>query len=128
MGGNGGRDSDGRLSLPRARATDEPYSAYLLSDRYGETLPFLVFRLKDGRRVAKAYHWLGEAEYGPDLGVRLTFPDAEFVVRGRNLLGLFMAVCGHSVRLVWEADRATGLLVPEADPLVEAVERHPIGR
>ena len=45
MGDGGDRDSDGRLSLPRTRAADEPYSAYFLNDYYGESIPFLVFRL-----------------------------------------------------------------------------------
>lgn len=123
-----GDKPDGSLSLPRAGGDGERYAAYLLSEYFGEAIPFLVFRLKDGRRVAKAYHWLAEVEYRPDEGVWLAFPDAQFLVRGRNLLGLFMAVCGQAARLVWEADRATALLVPDGDPLVEAIERFPARR
>ena len=118
------KDPVGRLHLPPTPAVgEEGYSAYLLGEYFGEAIPSLVFRLKDGSRVAKAYHWLGEVEYLPGLGVRLVFPDGVFTIRGRNLLGLFTAVSQHAVRLVWEADRATAFLVPESDPLVEAVER-----
>ena len=124
----GVRDPDGALALPRTEAADGPYSAYVGGGFHGETIPFLVFRRKDGRRVAKAYHWLAEVEYDPSGGVVLTFPDSAFTVRGRNLLGLFEAVCRHEVRVVREADRATALLVPEGEPLVEAIERHRIDR
>jgi hypothetical protein len=116
---------DGVGLPPTPSFGDESYSAYLFGEYYGEAIPALVFRLKDGSRVAKAYHWLGEVEYLPGLGVRLTFADAVFTVRGRNLLGLFTAVSQHAVRLVWEADRSTSFLVPESEPLVEAVERTP---
>ena len=120
------KDAGGRLQLPPTPgAGEEAYSAYLLGEYYGEAIPNLVFRRKDGSRVAKAYHWLSEVEYLPGLGVRLVYPDGVFTVRGRNLLGLFTAVSQHAVRLVWEADRATCFQVPESAPLVEAVERTP---
>jgi len=120
------KDAGGRLQLPPMPVVgEEGYSAYLLGEYYGEAIPNLVFRLKDGSRVAKAYHWLGEVEYLPGFGVRLVFPDGVVTIRGRNLLGMFTAVSQHAVRVVWEADRATSFLVPESEPLVEAIERTP---
>lgn len=109
-------DSDGRLP-----SLLELYSAFQVAEE-GEVLVALVLRRKDGSRVAKPYHWLSEAEYLPNLGVRLVYPSGTFTVSGRNLLGLFSSLSTHSVRQIWEADRATALLAPEDAPVVEAID------
>jgi hypothetical protein len=119
------RDATRRLHLPNATSsdTDDVYQAFDLPAYYGEVIPNLVFRFKDGTRIAKAYHWLGEVVYEPGLGIRLVYADAVFTIRGRNLSGLFTVVSEHGVKLIREADRAASFLVPENQPLVEAIER-----
>ena len=101
----------------------DTYAAYQLGAYYGEVIPNLVFRFKDGTRIAKAYHWPGEVTYEPGFGLRLVYADAVFTIRGRNLLEMFVVISNHSVKQIWEADRATAFLVPETDALVEAIER-----
>jgi len=119
------RDPSRRLKLPTATPAedDETYRAFELPAYYGEAIPNLVFRFKDGTRIAKAYHWLGEVVYDPGLGIRLVYADAVFTIRGRNLSGLFTVVSEHGAKLIREADRAATFLVPEHQPLVEAIER-----
>lgn len=119
------RDTTCQLHLPSATPADEDdsYRAFDLPAYYGEVIPNLVFRFKDGTRIAKAYHWLGEVVYEPGLGIRLVYADAVFTIRGRNLSGLFTVVSEHGAKLIREADRAAGFLVPEHQPLVEAIER-----
>lgn len=115
-------DSTAARLPPHPDGGGEPYAAFTLEDDARDVLPTLVLRRRDGSRVAKPYHWLSEAEYLPDGGVRLVYPDGTFTVRGRNLLPLFTALSRHAVREIWEADRATALLVPEGDPLVEGID------
>jgi hypothetical protein len=113
-----------RLQMPTATPTEpDSYLAFELPAYYGEVIPNLVFRFKDGTRIAKAYHWLGEVNYEPGLGLRLVYSDAVFTIRGRNLLELFHLVSAHNAKVVREADRAASFLVAENQPLVEAIER-----
>lgn len=115
----------GPLLLPPPDAGVEPYAAYGTAALYGEEVPCLVLRFRDGRRVAASYYWLRTAEYRPGEGVRLAFADGEYLLRGRNLLGLFEAVSERRARWVWEADRAAEFQCDEADPVVTGVEFAP---
>ena len=123
-------DPAGRLRLPALEPDPEPsvYQAFGGAAHFDALIPCLEFRLKGGGRLAKPYHWLGEVEYDPSAGLVLTFTDATIHVRGRNLAGLFTAVCEQQTRWVQEADRATVMRVADAEPVVEEVERRPFRR
>jgi hypothetical protein len=121
------RDTNPGLRLPTASAegplAPESYTAFKLGDYYGEPIPNLVFRLRDGSRVAKAYHWLGEVTYHPSDGIGLVFPDAVFTLRGRNLLPVFTVVVAHAAAWVWEADRADVFLGGVDAVVIEEIVR-----
>lgn len=123
-------DPAGRLRLPALEPELESavYQAFGGATHFDALIPCLEFRLKGGGRVAKPYHWLGEVEYDPAGGLVLTFTDGVVHVRGRNLAGLFTAVCDQQARWVQEADRATAMGVPDGEAVVEAVERRPSRR
>ncbi len=102
------------------------YRAFGGSDYFDALIPCLVFRLKDGTRIAKPYHWLGEVEWDPSVGIRLVYTDATLLLGGRNLESLFTAISDQTVRWILEADRPASLTVPECEPLVESVRRDPL--
>jgi len=119
------RDSARRLHMPSVIPVeeDDSYRAFELPAYFGEVIPNLVYRFKDGTQIAKAYHWLGEVVYEPGLGIRLVYADAVFTIRGRNLSELFKVISEHGVKRIREADRAASFQVPENEPLIEAIER-----
>jgi hypothetical protein len=116
------------IRLPRSETSGgalAEYSAFGLEEYFGEVLPTLSFRLKDGRQFAKPYHRLDEVSFDPSHGVGLEYPDVAITLRGRNLAPLYVLICAYKVRWVQEAGRALTLLVPESETVVEAITRGP---
>ncbi len=115
---------DERIRLPANPADDAPdsYSAFGLSNYYGEVLTMLRLRFRDGTWRALPYYGLCSMAYDPALGIELVFSSTAVRLRGRNLFPLFTQIGDQSVRWVWEADRADTLLVPESITVIERIE------
>ena len=116
--------SDGRLQLPGNPVADAPdcYSAFGLSNYYGEVLTMLRLRFHDGTWRALPYYGLASMAYDPALGIELVFSVTTVRLRGRNLFPLFTTLGDQSVRWVWEADRANSLRTPETNTVIDRIE------
>ena len=116
--------SEGRLQLPGNPVADAPdsYSAYGLSNYYGEVLTMLRLRFHDGTWRALPYYGLASMAYDPALGIELVFSITTVRLRGRNLFPLFTTIGDQSVRWVWEADRANSLRTLETNTVIDRIE------
>lgn len=104
-------------------AAPSDYQAFEETQTFGEFPAMLEFRFRTGNRLALPYHWLGQAEFNPSLGITLDFSTgASVAIRGRNLSELFAAVTLHQVRWIREVDQPTAKLWPENLPLVESMQ------
>ncbi|MFO0847166.1 MAG: hypothetical protein U0871_01215 [Gemmataceae bacterium] len=108
-------------SGPHAICTDG-YVAFATADRYGEVIPMLRLRFRDGSWRAYPYLELTTAAYDPALGIELEFEAARVCLRGRHLLPLFALLADHAIRWCWEADRAAWLSAPDHEPAIERIE------
>ena len=115
---------EGRLQMPSNPIADAPdiYSAFGVSSYYGEVLTMLRLRFHDGTWRAQPYYGLASMAYDPALGIELVFTTTTVMLRGRNLFPLFTLIGDHSVRWVWEADRANSLQAAEANPVIDRIE------
>ena len=113
-----------RIQLPANPAEDAPdsYSAFGLSNYYGEVLTMLRLRYHDGTWRALPYYGLYSILYDPALGIELVFSNTTVRLRGRNLVPLFTQIGDQSVRWVWEADRANSLRTLEANTVIDRIE------
>lgn len=116
--------AENRLTPPVQPTPDAPgsYSAYGLSTYYGEVIGMLRLRFQDDTWRALPYYGLSSMSYEPALGIELSFAATLVRLRGRNLFPLFNLIGDHSVRWVWEADRAAYLQTPEAHSVIERIE------
>ena len=116
--------SEGRLQLPGNSLVDSPdsYSAFGLSNYYGEVLTMLRLRFHDDTWRALPYYGLASMSYDPALGIELVFSTTTVRLRGRNLFPLFTMIGDQSVRWVWEADRANSLRTPETNTVIDRIE------
>ncbi len=112
------------LRLPVHPHTDCPddYSAFGMSQYYGEIISMLRFRFQDDTWRCLPYYSLLSLNFDPNLGIELTFPNAHVSIRGRNLFDLFSKIGDHGVRWVWEASRAEYLQADESAPVIESIE------
>lgn len=97
------------------------YQPYGTEDYFGEDFRTLTFRLKDGRQFAKPYLWLGEISFDPAIGITLEYSDKVVSLAGRHLAQLYRHLCDYKVHWIQEADRPTGLLIPEHATVVETI-------
>lgn len=113
-----------RLQLPMNTVADAPeaYSAFGLSNYYGEVLTMLRLRFHDDTWRALPYYGLASMSYDPALGIELVFSSTTVRLQGRNLFPLFTMIGDQSVRWVWEADRANSLQTPESMAVVDRIE------
>ena len=116
--------SEGRLQLPVNPVADAPdsYSAFGLSNYYGEVLTMLRLRFHDDTWRALPYYGLASMSYDPALGIELIFSITTVRLRGRNLFPLFTMIGDQSVRWVWEADRVNSLRTPETNTVIDRIE------
>lgn len=116
--------SEGPLQLPMNPVADAPdsYSAFGLSNYYGEVLTMLRLRFHDDTWRALPYYGLTSMSYDPALGIELVFSSTTVRLRGRNLFPLFTMIGDQSVRWVWEADRANSLQSAESMAVVDRIE------
>ena len=115
---------DDRLQLPVNPVADAPdaYSAFGLSNYYGEVLTMLRLRFHDDTWRALPYYGLAAMSYDPTLGIELVFSSTTVRLHGRNLFPLFTMIGDQSVRWVWEADRANSLQVSESNTVIDRIE------
>ena len=115
---------DDHLQLPVNPVADAPdaYSAFGLSNYYGEVLTMLRLRFHDDTWRALPYYGLAAMSYDPALGIELVFSSTAVRLHGRNLFPLFTMIGDQSVRWVWEADRANSLQVPESNTVIDCIE------
>jgi hypothetical protein len=113
-----------RLQLPMNPVADAPdaYSAFGLSNYYGEVLTMLRLRFHDETWRALPYYGLASMSYDPALGIELVFSSTTVRLRGRNLFLLFTMIGDQSVRWVWEADRANSLQMAESLAVIDRIE------
>ena len=116
--------SEGRLQLPEHPVADaaDSYSAFGLSNYYGEVLTMLRLRFHDDTWRALPYYGLASMSYDPALGIELVFSITTVHLRGRNLFPLFTMIGDQAVRWVWEADRANSIRTPEANAVIDRIE------
>jgi len=113
-----------RLHLPGNPVADAPdtYSAFGLTNYYGEVLTMLRLRFQDDSWRALPYYGLLSMSFDPALGIELIFSATTVRLRGRNLFPLFTQIGDQSVRWVWEADRANSLGTLESNTVIDRIE------
>lgn len=99
----------------------QEYQAFAVNRSPGKQSLMLEFKLRTGTSVALGYAWLQRAQFDPSKGISLQFTPGTVLILGRRLDKLFNGIVQHRARWVWEADRPTAQLVPEAEPLVSGI-------
>lgn len=112
------------MQLPGNPVVDAPdtYSAFGLSNYYGEMLTMLRLRFQDDSWRALPYYGLLSMSFDPAIGIELVFSATTVRLRGRNLFPLFTQIGDQSVRWIWEADRANSLRTLESNTVIDRIE------